>query len=208
LIATAGKDGVLRVLDRQSRERLYETSVTTIANADRPVTSQGTHTCPGLLGGVEWNGPAYHPRTNLLYTPAVDWCGTYTLAESIRYVPGTSHYGGSYTADSTSQGWLTAVDASSGAVRWRYRSAQPLVGAVTTTGGGLVLMGELTGDLVALDAADGTELFRTNVGAPIGGGIVSYEVDRKQYVAVASGRPSRWWATAPSEAMVTVFALP
>ena len=40
--------------------------MTTIKNADAPVTTKGTHACPGVLGGVEWNGPAYHPGANAL----------------------------------------------------------------------------------------------------------------------------------------------
>src|SRR5439155_17886494 len=37
-------------------------------------------------------------------------------------------------------------------LRWRYRSAKPMVAGVTATAGGLVFTGELTGDFLALDA--------------------------------------------------------
>jgi len=188
---------------------LHQTPVTTIDNADAPVTTAGTHACPGIFGGVEWNGPAYNPGTNLLYTPAVDWCGTFTATDSVRYIPGKSFLGGQYKRDSTSQGWLTAVDASTGGVRWRYRSAKPMVAAVTTTAGGLVFTGELTGDFLALDATSGKELFRLNTGGPIGGGVVSYAVNGKQSVAVMSGRPSGFWINEhPGSATAFVLALP
>jgi alcohol dehydrogenase (cytochrome c) len=48
--------------------------------------------------------------------------------------------------------------------------------AVTTTAGGVVFGGELTGHFIALDATTGKVLHRFQTGGPIGGGIVSYEV--------------------------------
>jgi alcohol dehydrogenase (cytochrome c) len=208
LMATVGKDGILRVIDRETRRRLFESPVTTIENAEAPVTIQGTRACPGVLGGVEWNGPAYHPGANVLVVPAVDWCSTFIAAETIRFIPGQEYLGGTVKPDPTSQGWVTAVDASTGAVRWRYRSPKPVVGAVTATAGGVIFAGELTGDLIALDVATGRELFRHNTGGPVGGGIVSYESGRTQFIAVASGRPSPFWLDQfPGAATITVFAL-
>ena len=52
-----------------------------------------------MLGGVEWNGPAYNAATNLLYVPAVDWRGTFKLADEVRFIPGAPYVGGSYAAD-------------------------------------------------------------------------------------------------------------
>ncbi|HTG88789.1 MAG TPA: PQQ-binding-like beta-propeller repeat protein [Vicinamibacterales bacterium] len=209
LVITSGKDGMLRAVDRDTRERVYETAVTTRSNVDAPVTQAGTHVCPGVFGGVSWNGPAFNARTNLLYVPVVDWCGTFTLTNDVRFVPGAPYMGGSYTADSTSQGWVTALDASSGEVKWRYRSRRPIVAAVTTSDGGVVMTGELTGDFLVLDAANGHELYRFNTGGPIGAGIVTYEIAGRQYVAVASGSPSSFWIeSSPGTPTVFVFALP
>jgi alcohol dehydrogenase (cytochrome c) len=82
-----------------------------------------------------------------------------------------------------------------------------MVAAVTTTAGGLVLTGELTGDFLVLDAASGKELYRFHTGGPIGGGVVSYEARGKQYIAVMSGRPSPFWG-AQGSPTAFVFALP
>jgi alcohol dehydrogenase (cytochrome c) len=107
------------------------------------------------------------------------------------------------------QGWLTAVDASSGAVKWKYRSPRPMVAAVTTTAGNVVLTGELTGDFVVLDARTGEVRYRFNTGGPVGGGIITYAVGGKQYVAVASGSPSNFWVDRnPGSPTIVVFALP
>ena len=209
LVATVGKDGVIRTVDRNSREVIHKAAVTTVENSETPVTTKGVHACPGVLGGVEWNGPAYNPGTNMLYVGAVDWCATFKSAEVVKRIPGRGYMGGTVQSDKTSQGWITAVDASTGAVRWKYRSPRPVVGAVTTTAGGLVFGGELTGSFVALDARSGDVLYRFNTGGPIGAGIVTYQLDGKQYVAVMSGRPSRFWVDQnPGAPTMFLFALP
>ena len=211
LVATVGKDGILRVLDRDTRERLFETAITTQENVDAPVTTEGTRACPGVFGGVEWNGPAYHPGTGTLVTPAVDWCYLFTMfqPDEVRFVEGQLYMGGTWEPAGEATGWITSVDATSGEVRWRYHSERPVLAAVTTTAGGLVFAGELTGDFMALSAETGEVLYRFNTGGPIGAGIVSYSVEGRQYVAVASGRPSSfWWGEHPGSGTIVVFSLP
>ena len=211
LVATVGKDGILRTLDRATKQALYETPITTIENVDVPVTSKGTHACPGIFGGVEWNGPAYNPLTKMLYTPAVDWCGTFRASpdDEVKLTAGAIYLGGTYQPDQKKQGWISAVDAVTGEPRWKYQSPQPVVGAVTTTAGGVVFSGELTGHFLALDASTGKVLLRFQTGGPIGGGIISYEISGKQHVAVMSGRPSAfWWGDHAGSPTVFVFTLP
>ncbi len=58
-MAAASKDGYLRVVDRSTHRLIYKLAVTTIKNEDKPVTAKGLETCPGTLGGTQWNGPAY-----------------------------------------------------------------------------------------------------------------------------------------------------
>ena len=64
VISVSGKDGLLRLLDRNSHEQFYEVPITTRENVDALPTVEGVHRCPGLLGGMEWNGPAYDPGSN------------------------------------------------------------------------------------------------------------------------------------------------
>lgn len=187
MIATVGKDGVLRTLDKRSHEILYETPVTTILNADVPVTQEGVFACPGVYGGVLWSGPAFHPDEKLLITPSIDYCAQFTASEEVTFVPGQMYLGGDALPDDEQTGWLTAIDVESGDVRWRYHSPKPMVAGVTTTAGGLVMSGELTGNLLMLDAASGELLNTINTGAPVGGGTITYEVDGKQYIATNSG---------------------
>jgi alcohol dehydrogenase (cytochrome c) len=211
LVATAGKDGMLRALDRETHRVLWETPITTRENAETPVITTPLRACPGVLGGAQWNGPAYHRGANMLFVPAVDWCSTFSSYEQVRFIPGKLYMGGRSDLDppDKAQGWLTAVDASTGAVKWKYRSPRPMVAAVTATAGNLLLTGELTGDFVAFDARSGDPLYRFNTGGPVGGGIVTYAAGGKQYIAVASGSPSNFWVErSPGAPTVVVFALP
>jgi len=101
------------------------------------------------------------------------------------------------------------MDASTGAVQWKYQSKRPMVSAVTVTKGNVVFTGELNGDFLALNAHNGKVLYRFNTGGGIGGGVVTYEEAGKQYVAVISGKPSDFWVSEISGApTVFLFALP
>lgn len=209
LVAAVGKDGMLHLVDRQTHEAIHRVPVTTIENHDVPVSTRGVHACPGIFGGVQWNGPALDRALNRLIVPAVDWCGTYTAFpdEQVRF---TGNYlGGRYAADAVKRGWLTAVDVATGKPAWKYESAEPMVAAVTTTAGGVVFAGELTGHLLALDARTGAVLHKLQTGGPIGGGVVSYQLDGKQYVAVASGRPSQFFSGKhPGAPTIFILSLP
>ena len=169
--------------------------MTTRENADAPVTTTPTRACPGVLGGVQWSGPSFNRITQMLYVPAVDWCATFTAFDEPRYIPYREYMGGTADLDppGKAQGWLTAIGAATGAVRWKYRSPRPMVAGVTSTAGGLVLTGELTGDFLALDARTGEVRYRFNTGGSMGGGVVTYAVEGKQYIAAASGTPSSFW---------------
>jgi alcohol dehydrogenase (cytochrome c) len=91
----------------------------------------------------------------------------------------------------TARGWLTAVDAEDGAVRWKFRAPAPIVAGVTHTAGGLVLTGDLHGNFYAFDAATGNVAYQTNLGGAIAGGVITYAVDGRQYVVAPAGNISR-----------------
>jgi alcohol dehydrogenase (cytochrome c) len=209
-IATTGKDGILRLLDRDSQQQLFSSLLTVQKNVDAPVTLDGTYTCPGVLGGVLWNGPALEPREELLITPSINLCSTFYRSQEIRYIEGRNYFDGTAIPDpETLSGWLTAVDMKNGDLRWQYETELPLVAAVTTTAGGLVLSGEMSGDFLVLDSSDGNVLYRFNTGGAIGAGVVSYAVEGQQYIAVASGHPSELQVNGDMGApTLIVFALP
>lgn len=210
VVTMGGKDGLLRLVDRDTRDQLYEVAVTTRTNVGEAPTEEGAYACPGVLGGMEWSVPALNPRTDVMVAPAVDWCGTFKKDDEPRFIAGQLFMGGSFTYDpiEKSRGWLTAVKASTGEVLWKYHASRPMLAAVTATAGGVVFTGELTGDFIALDESDGKVLYRFNCGGSITGGVISYAVDGKQYVAVVSGMAAGFWQAQPGSMTLTVFALP
>ena len=82
-----------------------------------------------------------------------------------------------------------------------------MIGAVTATAGGLLLAAEGIGDLLAFDAESGRELYRFNTGGSMAGGLVTYAVDGKQYIGVASGKGSLLMGGRGAPVIV-VFTLP
>lgn len=210
IVTVAGKDGYVRAFDRSTQEELFSAPVARVENADAKPTVDGVYVCPGVLGGVQWGPPALDPARKSVFVPAVDWCGVFKKTDELRYVPGQLYMGGSFTYDPVdkSRGRLTAVDASSGAIRWEYRSKRPMVAAVTATSGGVIFTGELTGHFLALDASDGHALYRFNVGAPVAGGVATYSVNGQQYVAVVSGMVAAFWKAQPGATTIVVFGLP
>ena len=119
LVVTVGKDGLLHGLDRDTQEHLFEVPVTRRENTAAPLTTDPVRACPGIQGGVEWSGPAFNPQLNMVYTPAVDWCASFWRAESFEQRDRGifSLIGGGARGDAydDARGWLTAVDASTGA---------------------------------------------------------------------------------------------
>ena len=106
------------------------------------------------------------------------------------------------------RGWITAVDAENGAIRWRVRTPKPMVAGITSTAGGVVFTGDLDGNVLALDAGTGKELWRNPTSKAIGGGVISYEAGGKQYVAAAAGLNSAIWPVHGGTARIVVYALP
>ena len=87
-----------------------------------------------------------------------------------------------------------------------------MIAGVTTTEGDLIFTGEMTGDLLALDARSGKVLRRRALGGPAGGGVAAYSARGSQKVAVVSGMVGVYNLVARevggSNTTVTVFRLP
>lgn len=195
-LMAAGKDGFLHGVDLAGGKEVWKTPVTTIANIDAPLTVAGTRFCPGTAGGVEWNGPAYSADANLVFVNSTDWCTTIKMeAKPPKFEAGKAFTGaanGFGTMDeSPKRGWVTAIDADSGAVKWKFQTATPMVGGLLATASGLVMTADLNGDFFAFDAASGNVAHKMSLGQPVGGGVITYEQGGKQQIALAAGLDSR-----------------
>jgi alcohol dehydrogenase (cytochrome c) len=230
---TAGsKDGYLYNIDRAAVKSSAgsepdpgallvrsKTLTTTRDNAETPFnTKQLTRFCPGIQGGVEWNGPAYHPELGFVYANSIDWCTSIKLmpVEKMKGAPGApwtgmdspEHPFGVMDPVERAKGWITAADVESGEVRWKVQTAKPMVAGITATAGGLVFTGDLDGNVLAYEAASGKELWRSPAGKAIGGGVISYKANGRQYIAVAAGLNSPIWPVKAGPARVVVYGLP
>jgi alcohol dehydrogenase (cytochrome c) len=228
IVASANKDGLLSVLDRSALTAaspngtdlglrlptVFQSPTTTRENVDVPLSrTERVRFCPGIQGGNEWNGAAFHPPLNTLYTGAVDWCASVQLAAEVTVPSAGAIWFGSAVGEiqgpaSEAKGWITAFDADTGAERWKFAAPAPVVAGVTPTAGGLVFTADLTGTLRAFDAENGTVLFELDTGQSTGGGIVSYSAGGRQRIGVASGMKSGIWPGAASESRIQVLALP
>ena len=208
LMAAGGKDGMLVGLDRETHAVLFKTPVTTVSNESAVPNAEGVHVCPGLLGGVEWNGAAYDQKNNALVVGAVDWCATMKRGKP-KYVAGQFFFGGEPVQDAptTAHGWITSVDAETGKVKWQYKADAPIISGITPTAGGITFAGDTKGKFVVLDSSDGKVLYNMMTPGMMAGGIVTYEIDDKQYVALTSGNVSRFTFGALGDPTVIVMGL-
>jgi len=209
LIAISGKDGLIRVLDRETHSQLFEKPITSRTDWDVAPTVAGAHSCPGLLGGMEWNGPAYSPSSHTLFVATVDWCAVFTKAEKPpEFALNAHYYGGAANPDPRDQarGWIQAIDAVTGKENWKRQWPTPLVAGVTATGGGVLFSGDLDDNFFVLDAATGKTLYTFNTGGTVGGGVISYEIGGKQYVASTSGTVSGFFGGNGTAAII-IFSL-
>lgn len=210
LLAQASKDGFVYMIDRQTHRLVWKTPVTTIFNYGAVATPEGVRVCPGAKGGVEYNGPGYDPRAGLLVVGAVDWCYHLTKTPYPPYAPGMPYVGGKMDrGDPVGTGWITALDARSGKVRWRFKTPAPVIGAITPTAAGLTFAGDASGALYAFRTADGGLLRTIQTGGAIAGGIITYRVRGQQYLAVTSGNISRSsWSGAAGVPTLILYRLP
>jgi alcohol dehydrogenase (cytochrome c) len=98
LMIAAGKNAMLYAIDLNTHAIVYSLPVSEISNANMLPTVAGVHTCPGWIGGVEWNGPAYDPETNAVYVNSVHLCGLYKRGET-PYSKGAPFFGGEFVPD-------------------------------------------------------------------------------------------------------------
>ncbi|GJH14534.1 PQQ-binding-like beta-propeller repeat protein [Caballeronia novacaledonica] len=210
MLVAGSKDGFLYGIDRDTQTVEFKTAVTTISNptnAKMP-PADGVRLCPGYVGGIEWNGAAYNPKQQTLYVGSVDWCMVFKSGDA-QYRPGGFYYGTgvSFAPKDSGKGWVSAVDATTGALRWKHETEAPVVAAVTPTAGGMVFTGDGNGNFLALDSSTGKEVYKYDIGGSMGGGVITYQVDGVQYVAATAGNISRSGLGARGVPTVTVFSL-
>jgi alcohol dehydrogenase (cytochrome c) len=221
VLLVAPKDGYLYGFDLDTNASLYKLPVTRMQNEDAPfAVDKPVRFCPGSTGGSEWNGPAYDPKLNLVFIGQVDWCTTVTLKPSktiAAAAPGKPWSGDSYENPFNMwgkhdpvfdwAGWVYAVDADTGAWRWRAKTNYPIQSGMTPTAGGVVFFGDMGGNFYVLDTANGHKLWGQKINGAIGGGVITYSVNGTQMIAAATGLTEILWPTEITTAKVSILGL-
>lgn len=157
-------------------------------NLFAPATAQGVRLHPGVVGGVNWSPAAVDEDAELAFVAALHMPMRYTLHDAPADGDKPAiRYSVLEPIEEPRWGLLSAVDLQSGRIRWQHRTAQPLIGGVLATAGGLVFTGEGSGSLDAFDSETGKLLWQHKAEAGVNAPPITYEIDGVQYVAVAAG---------------------
>ncbi len=151
-------------------------------------TKEGARMLPGANGGVEWSPMTVDESKGLVYAINLHQPMTYHV-ESSPYPSGKLWLGGAFKVIATEEQWgnVTAVDYNTGKVRWQVKTAQPMIGGIMATAGGLTFTGEGNGYFKAYDSGTGALLWKFQAGAGVNAPPSSYTVDGQQYVVVGAG---------------------
>lgn len=168
----------------------------------------GKPTFPGVQGGTNWYSPSFSPRTGLFYLSVWDGYGSiYTPVES-EYKEGQRFTAGrigspvapaaamvpfarrtpinTWTEES-GHGAVVALDPKTGQRKWAFQMTDVTTAGVLTTESDLAFSGTREGHFLVLDARNGSLLWKASLGGAIAQSPITYQVDGKQYVAIASG---------------------
>jgi alcohol dehydrogenase (cytochrome c) len=176
----------------------------------RPVATPqppGVPTFPGIQGGTNWYSPSYSPRTGLFYLSTWEDYGTIFAGVQADYKVGTRFTGGANTppipgadnpggarqgpvntyTEALATGGVVALDPQTGQKKWKFAMHDVNTSGILTTATDLLFVGGREGYFQALDARTGSLLWKQNLGGEIIAGPISFQVDGKQYITIASG---------------------
>jgi glucose dehydrogenase len=207
-VGQASKTGWYYVNDRATGKLLMKSDAfVPQKNLFAKATKEGTVLYPGILGGSNWSPSALDESSQTSYVAGIHAPVKYTLVEE----PATNdaeaiRYASSEPTTDARWGVISAINLATGKMRWQVKTEQPLMGGLLVTRGGLLFMGEGSGNFNAYNSQTGALLWQTKVDAGVNAPPISYEIDGVQYVAVAAGGNAIFGYTAGDN--IVVYALP
>lgn len=212
LIYWAHRGGFFYVLDRETGQFLLgkpfakQTWAKSLDAKGRPIpdpaaepTEAGITMYPGTLGATNWYSPSFSPLTNLFYLSVWENKGVFQKGDA-DYEPGNRFIGSVPQvdlADDPGAGYIRALNPRTGDAAWEYKLHTKSWSGVFTTAGGVLFGasgGAMSRDIdggesyfFALDNASGRELWRINLGGEMSNSAMSYLVNGKQMITMASG---------------------
>ena len=205
LLVQANRNGFFYVLDRTNGKMLLAKPFVKKLNwakgirpdgrpevvPDMDPTPDGKKVCPGVKGATNWFSPSYNPDLGLLFVMAIEQCDIY-YSSARAYVKGEAYDG--TAADSIpsepGQVFLRAIDVQTGEIRWEVpmsiKDTMESWPGPLAPAGGLVFYADNEGYLCAVDARTGRQLWHFNMGQRVVASPMTYSVDGKQYIAIAT----------------------
>jgi alcohol dehydrogenase (cytochrome c) len=198
LLLHANRNGFLYILDRTTGKPLMATRMVDMLNwasginpkdwtpellPANETTLEGVTTCPAVRGATNWYSTAFSPATHLYYVMTVEDCTVYRKAADGGY---RRYFDPAHPAKKI----LRAFDIESGKVVWQIDMPGPVqsnYSGVLSTAGGLLFFGESSGGFAAVDARTGKYLWHYETNHAIKASPMTYAIDGRQYIAIASG---------------------
>jgi alcohol dehydrogenase (cytochrome c) len=208
LLLHADRNGMFYVLDRTNGKFLsgtpfvYQNWNSGIDANGRPIQIPGSNSSPegsffvypSLIGGTNFQAPSYSPMTGWFYL-AYQESGQAFISAPAPFEAGRQYIGrgrGATPAPRPNEpppsAGIKALDPETGKTVWDFKLFQgsPNNG-VMATAGGVLFAASREGNLVALDAMTGKSLWRYQTGGNMAASPMSFAVEGRQYIAVASG---------------------
>jgi PQQ-dependent dehydrogenase (methanol/ethanol family) len=208
LLLHADRNGMFYVLDRTNGKFLagtpfvYQNWNRGLDANGRPIQVPGSNSSadgsflvyPSLGGATNFQAPSYSPVTGWFYL-AYSENGQQYVSAPAPFEAGRQYIGrGRGTApapqpnDPPPSAGVKALDPETGKTMWDFKLSQgSLNDGVMATAGGVLFASSREGNFIALDAKTGKPLWRYQTGGNMTASPMSFAVDGRQYVAVASG---------------------
>jgi len=208
LLLHADRNGMFYVLDRTNGKFLagtrfvYQNWNRGLDANGRPIQVPGSNSSaegsflvyPSVGGATNFQAPSYSPVTGWFYL-AYSENGQQYVSAPAPFEAGRQYIGrGRGTApapqpnDPPPSAGIKALDPETGKTMWDFKLSQgSLNNGVMATDGGVLFASSREGNFIALDAKSGKPLWRYQTGGNMTASPMSFAVDGRQYVAVASG---------------------
>ena len=230
VIVTGGKEAIFEAMDAATGEYIFSidldmqnvfseidprTGEKTVSAAAIPEPGQVLAglsmpgICPDALGARNMPSTSYNPATKILYIPMFDTCRTALDRTRWQKYPDPAH--------EDLYGMVKAVNLETREVEWTTRQHAPPVSGNLTTATGLLFSGSVDRFFKAIDQSNGEVLWQRRLDNSPSSYPITYRVDGRQYVAVATNSGSFLASgmarnagiyNPPTGASLWVFALP